>query len=224
MSNETKFGEQNWSEVKINTGEKEKVEFMRLKAGNNIVRVLTKPFQYYQHRWEPKGGKQYGYRINCSDTQNHKDCPMCELGDKATRKWLVGVIDRDMNMWKVLDIPFTVMTALQNLQNDEDWGDDLQTYDINILNNPSAGAKRYSVVSKPKKPLTASDLQIKEERGTAVLVQRSDPPTRESVQGYFDHILEELKEGGNPFDVTASDSGKSDDEEGDTFFKDYDKK
>jgi hypothetical protein len=93
------------------------------------------------------------------------------------------------------------------------------------LNNPSAGAKRYSIVAKPKKPLSASDLQLKEDHGTAALVQRSNPPTRESVQGYFDHILEELKESGNPFDVSASsDSGKSTDDEGDTFFKDYDKK
>jgi hypothetical protein len=221
---ENKFGEQGWDDVKVSGGEKEKVDFMRLKEGSNVVRVITLPHQYYQHRWEPAGGRKYGYKIQCSDPTNHKDCPMCEQGNKATRKWFLGVIDRASGQYKVLDTPWTVFKGMQLLARDEDWGPSLENFDIDIVNNPSAGAQRYSTIAKPKKPLSAADLQIKEERGTKELVRRSTPPEREVVQGFYDHILEELKEAGTPFEGSASDSGKASDEEEDTFFKDYDKK
>src|ERR1700727_55503 len=131
-----KFGEQGWDDVKVSNGDKEKVEFMRLKEGSNLVRILTLPFQYYQHRYEPKGGKQYGYRVNCS-SPTEKNCPLCEQGNKAVRKWFLGVIDRSTNQFKILDIGFTIFKGLQLLARDEDWGPDLSAMDCDIINNPS---------------------------------------------------------------------------------------
>lgn len=227
MANTNKYGEQDWADVKV-SGDKEKVDFMRLNEGSNVVRILTLPHAYYQHRFTPEGGKKYGYRISCSDPEHRTDCPLCELGNKPVRKWFLGVIDRKSNAYKVLDIGFSIFKDIQKYARDEDWGPDVSQFDMDIVNDPSAGPQRYSCVCKPKKPLSASDLQIKEEHPTDVLVVKSAPPSRDSVQGYFDHILEELKASGNPFTGSATtasgDSGKSDDEDTDTFFKDYDKK
>ena len=217
-----KFGEQNWDDVKI-SGDKEKTEFMRLQEGSNLVRILTLPYAYYQHRFEPKGGKQWGYRISCSDPV-HKNCPLCEQGNKPVRKWFLGVIDRRTNSYKILDVGFTIFKGLQLLARDEDWGPSLDAMDCDLINNPSQGAQRYSVVCKPKRPLSASDLQIKEENGVEALIKRSTPPDRESVQGYMEHILDELRASGVEVDESSSDDGKSNDEGEDTFFKDYDKK
>ena len=66
-----KNGEMNWSDTVLfdpNKASTKKDEWMRLKNGSNIVRILTLPHQYYQHTFLPEGGKKYGYRVNCSKT------------------------------------------------------------------------------------------------------------------------------------------------------------
>lgn len=226
MSNANKTtGEVNWNETVLfdpSKGGNKKDEFMRLKEGSNIVRVLTLPFQYFQHTYNVDGGKKYGYRVNCSATKD-SPCPLCEQDNKPKRRWFLGVIDRDTSMYKILDASFSVFKAIKNLNDDIDWGDP-STYDISILNaGDAAGPGRYSAVAKPKKPLSASDLQIQAENSTDALVRRSTPPTYEQVQARLDRINEEVSGKGG---ASSSSSDSSDDAEEDTsnFFQNYDSK
>src|ERR1019366_251558 len=176
-----KNGEVNWTDV--SGGEKKsgggKDTFMRLMPGSNIVRVVTLPFQYNQHRYSPDGGKKYGYRVNCSMANG--SCPLCEKGDKPKRRWYLGVIDRKTNMYKILDIGYGVFKGISSYVKDESWGD-TNRYDVDLLTDPNNGPMAYyTVVCKPPKPLSAGDLQIKAENDVEDLARRAQAPTPEKV-------------------------------------------
>jgi len=219
-----KSGEVSWSDTVLFDPNKasKKDEWMRLKEGTNLIRILTLPHQYSQHTHNVDGGKKYGYRVNCSSTKETA-CPLCEQGNKAKRRWLIGVIDRETNMYKILDASFTVFKAIKNLNDDPDWGDP-SAYDISIINaGDQAGPGRYSAVAKPKKPLSASDLAIQAENGTDALVRRTTAPTYEQVQTRLAKIAEEV--GGNSgVSSSATDSDDEEDESGENFFQNYDTK
>lgn len=223
MSNTNKtVGEMTWQDTVLfdpNKGSQKKDEWMRFKEGSNIIRVLTLPHQYFQHNILIDGGKKYGYRVNCSNTKD-SSCPLCDKGEKPKRRWLLGVIDRETNMYKILDVSFSVFKAIHNLQSDSDWGDPT-TYDISIISNSQLGPNRYSAVAKPKKPLSATDLAIQAEHGTDALVRRSTPPTFEQVQARLDRINEEISGSAGGSSKSSDEADDTSDEGNDNFFQDY---
>src|ERR1700722_2808869 len=203
-----KYGEQSWTDVVFDSSAKKagKDSFLRLGPGSNIVRLLSLPHAYYQHKYMVDGGKQFGYRINCSDPERRTDCPICEKNDKAKRRWFLGVIDRKTDTYKILDIGFSIFKAIQTLAKDEDWGDPSR-YDIDIVVDPNGGSTGYyTVVAKPPKPLSANDLVKREENSPEELERRASPPTREKVQERLNSISEEINSG------SISSSSHTDDE------------
>jgi hypothetical protein len=223
-----KYGEQSWTDVVLNSAEKKnsKDTFLRLNPGSNVVRLLTLPYAYYQHKHMIEGGKKFGYRINCSDPEHRTNCPVCEKGeDKPKRRWFLGVIDRKSDTYKILDIGYSVFKAIQTLAKDDDWGDPSR-YDIDIVVDPNGGSTGYyTVVAKPPKPLSASDLVKREENSVEELVRRATPPTTEKVQERLDRIMEEINSGSAP---AAEEESSTEEEatstEGEEEFPDYDKK
>jgi len=226
MATANNNGEVTWSDTVLfdpNKGNVKKDEWLRLKEGSNVVRILTLPHQYAQHTYNIEGGRKYGYRVNCSKTKE-TGCPLCEQGDNAKRRWLLGVIDRETNMYKILDVSAAIFKGVKTLNDDADWGDPI-AYDVSIINTPAAGAQRYSVIGKPKKPLSASDVAIQAENGTEVLLRRTAAPTYEQVQARLAKIAEEV--GGNTGGSSNSSNNSDDSEEDesqDNFFRDYDSK
>jgi hypothetical protein len=228
-------GEVSWSNTKLFDGSKpeKKDEWLRLATGSNIVRIVTNPFQYYQHQLViPGDTKPYGRRIPCSRTKD-TGCPICEKGgdeNKAKRRWLLGVIDRKTNMFKILDVGYGVFKGIQVLANDADWGNP-QEFNCDILNS-GQGAQRYAVIGKPKTPLSASDLALIEEHGTESLVFRTTPPSYERVQEIIQKIQDSIsnQNGGGATGqqltsaLTTESGSDNDQEEEDTFFKEYTKK
>lgn len=215
-------GEVSWEDTKVfdgkNAGKKD--EWMRLDKGENIVRILTLPHQYYQHRVVIPGGAKYGYRINCSTTKE-SGCPICEQGDnKASRRWLLGVIDRKTGLYKILDIGYGIFKAIKTIRDDSDWGDPT-AFDINIVNS-GEGAQRYSCVCKPKRPLSATDLALQAEHGTETLVFRSTPPTYEKVEERLDRIKEDIAKQNGGTNGSSNDLSEEENEDQE-FFVDYDK-
>lgn len=223
-----KFGEISWSD-NVSEGERRmnnKDLFLKLGKGSNIVRLVTQPHQYIQHKWKPEGDPGFGYRVMCS--KPHGSCPLCAQNDKPKHRWLLGVIDRKTNTYKVLDISVSVFKAIQSLVKDEDWGDPSK-YDIDIKVDQSAGpAGYYTVAPKPHKALSANDLKIKEEADLDELRRRVTPITPEKVQERIDKILS----GGNVPVVSASGAKESkstnvdssNDGDDDTDFPDFDAK
>jgi hypothetical protein len=219
MSENKKMGEVSWTDTVVDSSASNgKDSFLRLIPGTNIVRVLTAPFQYYQHKMTYPGGKKYGYRVTCAG----EGCPLCKDGDKAKIRWFIGVIDRKENRFKILDIGKSIFKDIQTHASDSDWGDPSR-YDMDIVVDPNGGATNYySVVCKPPRPLSAGDLVMQEENAE-VLPRRATPPSPEKVQERVDSIMEEISfsnAGSVPEAETPLTNGSSEAE--DFKFKNYD--
>lgn len=186
------FGEVSWnddvfpgSEGKKNTNSKDL--FLRLEEGSNEMRLVTQPFQYLVHKYKKEGDPGFGQKVNCSAI--HGSCPLCDLGDKAKPRWLIGVISRKTGTYKILDISFAVFSQIRKLaRNTQRWGDPTK-YDIDIVVDKNGGATGYySVQPISKEPLSAADQKIKDEADLDDLKRRVTPPTADLVQKRLDKI------------------------------------
>lgn len=145
-------------------------DMLKIKNGT-LVRLITKPHRYWIHKYKPfpeyKGIPQ---KIKCSKTKEDPRCVLCDMvevvdGKKRpacprSERFYIGVIDRKTQSQKVIDAPPGLHKKFHDLFIDEDWGD-LTQYDVLININPSTPNEYYSVIQKPKKPLTEADLALK---------------------------------------------------------------
>ena len=184
------FGEVNWTDDvfpgdKKNTNSKDL--FLRLDAGENEMRLITQPYQYLVHKYKKEGDTGYGSKVQCSAI--HGSCPLCETGDKAKPRWLLGVISRKTNAYKILDISFAVFSQIRKYAKNTQRFGDPQKYDINIEVDKNGGATGYySVQALNKEPLSATDQSIKDTADLEDLKRRVTPPTPENVQKRIDKI------------------------------------
>jgi hypothetical protein len=188
----TTFGEVSWNDD-VFAGENKKQTnskdlFLRLDEGSNEMRIITQPFQYLVHKYKKEDDKGFGQKISCSKLNG--ECPLCDLGDKAKPRWLLGVISRKSGTYKVLDISFAVFGQIRKYaRNTNRWGDPTK-YDIDIVVDKNGGATGYySVQAISKEPLSADDQKI---RDTQVdlddLKRRVTPPQADVVQRRMDKI------------------------------------
>ena len=135
----TQYGEVSWGETAtdVSSGAGNRDTFLRLEKGANKVRIITSPFQYMVHRYKRESDPGYPQKVMCSSI--HGSCPLCSLGDKAKRRWLLGVIDRKSSSFKILDIGISVFKSIQDLTRSDDWGEP-NRYDIEIKVDPNGGA------------------------------------------------------------------------------------
>ena len=177
-----KYGLTNWDEVEVKqqSGQRKDL-YMRLQDKNNVVRMITKPHEYMVHRYKTNPDDPgFGERIMSS--LYHGRDPLVDKGLKPKRRWLVGIIDRRTQSYKILDMSVSVFKSIQDLVRDEDWGDPTQ-YDIDIKVDKNGGPTGYyTVIPKSKKPLSAADLDIKSQVDLDDLKRRCTPPTPEQVE------------------------------------------
>lgn len=170
---EDDFGLSTWEDVapeerKYDEPKASYKDIMKLKNGNNIVRIVTNPFVYWQHKYKADpDASGYPDKIKCA-MRAGVTCPLCELVDDEgkqrfprRKQCYLGVIDRKTQSFKVIDAGPGLLQKLEATRMDEEWGD-LTTYDINILVNETAGPSNYyTVIPRNKKPLTSADQEIK---------------------------------------------------------------
>jgi hypothetical protein len=188
----TTFGEVSWNDdVFAGEGGKKTTNskdlFLRLDEGANEVRILTQPFQYFVHKYKKEGDAGFGQKVQCSAI--HGSCPLCATGDKAKPRWLLGVISRKTNSYKILDISFAVFSQIRKYNKNPKFGDPSK-YDINIEVDKNGGATGYySVQAMSKEPLSAADQVIKDGQvDMDDLKRRVTPPSPEIVQKRLDKI------------------------------------
>lgn len=195
MTNINSFGITSWDEVELKQAksfQRGKDLYMRLENGTNVIRCVTRPHQYLVHNYKEEGDSGFGAKIMCSNF--HKSCPLCEAGDRPKRRWLVGIIDRKTQTYKILDMSVSVFKAIQELSRDEDYGNP-EGYDIDIKVDKQGGATGYyTVIPKPKKGLSENDINIKNNVDAEDLMRRCTPLTPEKVQERMDQ--EQAKKGG----------------------------
>src|SRR5271169_2541043 len=158
----TTFGEVNWTDDVFGGDKKttnSKDLFLRLDEGLNEMRLITQPFQYLVHKYKKDGDTGFGQKVQCSAI--HGSCPLCAMGDKAKPRWLLGVISRKTNTFKILDISFAVFSQIRKYaKNAQRFGDPTK-YDINVEVDKNGGATGYySVQALGKEPLSAADQVI----------------------------------------------------------------
>lgn len=185
---------------------------LKLDNGSNVIRILTKPYQFTIHKgYKPnESDKGYGWKVPCSNFDG-ESCPLCEAGVKTQQRWFIGVIDRKTQMYKVLDIGFGVFKEIKTLNQDEDWGSP-ETFDVDIKVNKDADpTSYYSVVPKPKKPLSQADLAIKakvEEEYASQLLDRCRPLTRNAVENRIEGIKKYTNGAGKNGTSTTADNSE----------------
>lgn len=186
----TTFGEVNWSDDVFGDGKKNtnsKDLWLRLDEGANEMRLITQPFQYLVHKYHKDGDTGFGQKVRCSAI--HGSCPLCAVGDKAKPRWLLGVISRKTNTFKILDISFAVFSQIRKYaKNAQRFGDPTK-YDINIEVDKNGGATGYySVQALNREPLSAADQVIKDSVVLDDLKRHVTPFTPEEVQRKIDKI------------------------------------
>ncbi|CAM6005619.1 unnamed protein product [Sphagnum balticum] len=189
------YGEISWeddSDSGSGAGTKnDKDIWLRLGEGKNVVRLVTKPHQYIVHKAVKKASdkKGFGQKVYCSNPDGKGSCPLCDQGLKASRRWLLGVID-SKSQYKILDISWQVYSAIKNLAKDDVWGDPTK-YDINIFVNKQGGPTGYySVQPIPHKPLSPDGMKARDGADLEELKKKIMPPTTEAVQKRIDKLLE----------------------------------
>jgi hypothetical protein len=186
----TTFGEVSWTDD-VSFGEGKKTNgkdlFLRLNEGANEMRLITQPFQYLVHKYKKEGDVGFGQKVQCSAI--HGSCPLCATGDKAKPRWLLGVISRPDNVFKILDISFAVFSQIRKYaKNAQRFGDPTK-YDINVEVDKNGGATGYySVQALNKEALSAADQVIKDSVDMDDLKRRVTPPTPDLVQKRIDKI------------------------------------
>jgi len=186
----TTFGEVSWTDDVFGGDDKKHTNskdlFLRLDEGPNEVRLITQPFQYLVHKYKKEGDPGFGMKVQCSAI--HGSCPLCADGDKAKPRWLLGVISRKTNTYKILDISFAVFSQIRKLAKNPKKGDPMK-YDLNIEVDKNGGATGYySVQSYDKEPLSATDQLIKDSVDFDDLKRRVTPPSADIVQKRIDKI------------------------------------
>jgi hypothetical protein len=184
------FGEVSWNDDVYNGGggnKNSKDLFLRLDEGSNEMRLITQPYQYLVHKYKKEGDSGWGQKVSCS--MIHGSCPLCAAGDKPKPRWLLGVISRKTNTYKILDISYAVFSQIRKLaRNTDRWGDPTK-YDIDIVVDKQGGPTGYySVQPIPKEPLSAADQQIRDNVDYDDLKRRVTPLTPENVQKRIDRI------------------------------------
>jgi hypothetical protein len=149
------FGEVDWNAADSDSGQKS--DFARLVEGENVVRVMGNPVQFYIH-WvtTPAGAKS---KIN--SPANHPELVrrLEDSGFKRQARWLVKILDRNDDTFKLLEIGPQIYNSIKSLYNNSKWGK-VTGYDISINRGPKGQQPLYSVTPNPKEPLS-SDFKSK---------------------------------------------------------------
>ena len=102
MTTTNGFGLTNWDEQNQTSkpqaqDDSTKIDFVRLKEGNNSIRIITAPAKYWFVKFDD-GKSQYGRRVNCAyPAVDKNECPTVKAGYKPKKRYLTGVILRDIS-------------------------------------------------------------------------------------------------------------------------------
>lgn len=173
MTQEYKYGElEDWGDVDVQSG----AGYMKLTEGDNVVRIISKPFQF-SVCWI-KDAQGVPRKVRSALKSN---CPLIKRGEKLQKRWYLGVIDRRSGGARILEVSSQIMGGLKDLALDDDWGSPLH-YDVNIKRMAPGSQPLYRPIAKPKKPLTQEEAMLAERFNSDTdFVKMTQPPTAEEV-------------------------------------------
>lgn len=143
------FGEIDWNSGDASTGGKQ-TQFMRLEQGTSTVRVMGNPHQFYIHWVEKQDGSKRKINSPVADPALLRELDEADFRRKP--RWLVKVLDRSDNEFKLLEIGSQIYNGIRALYNNPKWGK-VTDYDIDIIRGKPGTNPLYSVQPNPKEPL-----------------------------------------------------------------------
>jgi hypothetical protein len=149
------FGEVDWNSADSDTSQKS--DFVRLAEGENVVRVMGNPVQFYIH-WvtTPDGAKS---KINSPANNPELVRRLEDSGFKRQARWLVKVLDRTDDEFRLLEVGPQIYNGIKSLYNNSRWGK-VTAYDLTLNRGPKGQQPLYSVTPNPKEPLSG-DFKVK---------------------------------------------------------------
>ena len=147
------FGEVDWNSADSGT----KSDFIRLEEGENTVRVMGNPVQFYIH-WvvTPDGSRR---KVNSPVDHPELVRRLEDSGFKRQARWLIKVLDRTDDEFRILEVGPQIYNGVKALYNNSRWGK-VTAYDVTISKGPKGAQPLYSVTPNPKEPLS-SDFKAK---------------------------------------------------------------
>jgi hypothetical protein len=141
------FGEVDWNSADSSSG---KSDFMRIEDGENTVRIMGNPIQFYIH-WVvgPDGTKK---KFNSPADNAQMIRRLEDSGFKRSARWFIKVLDRKDNKFKALEIGPQIYNSIKSLYNNQRWGK-VTAYDVTITKAPKGTQPLYSVTPNPKEAL-----------------------------------------------------------------------
>lgn len=154
MAKEFISGEIDWNEADLPSARGDKGElFLRLLEGENIVRIMGNPVQNYIHWVTTPDGKN---RKIVSPSSNPALVKRLEdAGFKRQPSWIIKVLDRKDDKFKLLEVGNQIYKGIQALYNHPKWGK-VTAYDISVNRGPKGTQPLYTVTPNPKESLDAS--------------------------------------------------------------------
>jgi len=150
MSSDIVFGEIDWNSG--DTGTERKSDWMKLKEGENVVRIMGNPIQFYVHWVQTStGNKKVVSPVGCPALVNR----LVDSGFRRQAKWLIKVLDRTDDTFKVVEVGSQIYNGVRALYNNPRWGK-VTAYDVSINRGPKGSQPLYNVTPNPKESLDAS--------------------------------------------------------------------
>lgn len=125
--------------------------FLRLEEGKNLVRVMGNPIEFYVHWVDTPSGKR---KFVCPIESPALVSRLEDSGFKRQRKYLIKVLDRKTDTFKVAEVGWQIYSGIRVLVSDPDWGK-VSGYDVNLSRAPKGSNPLYSVIPNPHKKLDA---------------------------------------------------------------------
>lgn len=171
------FGEVDWNSADSGSGGKS--DFMRLEEGENTVRVMGNPVQFYIH-WVVGPDGQKG-KINSPANNPELVSRLEDSGFKRQARWLIKVLDRSDDTFRLLEVGPQIYNGIRALFNNKRWGKVTQ-YDITIIRGPKGQQPLYSVQPNPKESLSSEFKSKFTEFNDRINIERAiSPSTAEAV-------------------------------------------
>ncbi len=195
-----KYGEVDWNSGDAGSGGK-KAEFMKLTEGSNVVRIMANPIQYYVHWLELPDGSRKKLNSPVDSPDLVRKLEDAGFGKKAS--WLVKVLDRKDDTFKILEIGSQIYNGVKALFNNPKWGKVTQ-YDVTINKGPKGAQPLYTVTPDPKEPLDKSlqdkFVKFNDQLNIDRLISPSDPKHICELLGWDSPAMDM----GDAFESTAS--------------------
>ena len=200
------FGEIDWNSGDAGSGSGRASDFMRLTEGENVVRVMGNPVQYYVHWVTTAEGatRKINSPIDDSDLVRRLE----DAGFKRKPCWLVKVLDRTDDTFKLLEIGPQIYNGIRGLFNHPKWGK-VTDYDISVMRGPRGSQPLYNVNPNPKEAIPATlktaYIDFNDRINLEKLISPSDRASVLEVMGWIDEVVQSTASTPNDTEVVSQD-------------------